>query len=170
MSSHIEMPKAPLFGKVDLVAFDFDGVLTDNRVLVMENGLEAVFCNRSDGLAFDLMRNADLPAIIISTESNAVVSQRAEKLRLQVFQSVTNKKKTLEDYCVSSCIDLERVVFVGNDVNDLLVMQIVGFPIAVADAHPSVKSIAYAVLDTKGGYGVVREIVETLLGLSYRSK
>lgn len=64
-------------------------------------------------------------------------------------------------------IDLKRTAFVGNDVNDLSVMQIVGYPIAVADAHPLVKNVATIVLDTRGGDGVAREIAEILLGISY---
>lgn len=167
MTKEIKFSSAPLAQKVDLFAFDFDGVLTDNRVLIMENGLEAVLCNRSDGLAFEMISDAGLAAVIISTERNGVVSKRAEKLNLPVLQAVANKKRALEDYCKALNIDLERTAFVGNDVNDLSVMQIVGYPIAVADAHPLVKNVATIVLDTRGGDGVVREIAETLLGISY---
>jgi YrbI family 3-deoxy-D-manno-octulosonate 8-phosphate phosphatase len=167
MTKDIILSLAPLAGKVDLFAFDFDGVLTDNRVLVMENGLEAVLCNRSDGLAFDMMRYAGLAVLIVSTERNNVVSKRAEKLNLPVLQAITDKKRALEDYCTTAKIDLKRVAFVGNDVNDLSVMQIVGFPIAVADAHSLVKNVASVVLETRGGDGVAREIAEMLLGISY---
>lgn len=156
-----------LAGKVDLIAFDFDGVLTDNRVLVMENGLEAVLCNRSDGLAFDMLRAAAVQVIIISTERNSVVSKRAEKLQVPALQAISNKQRALQDYCRFARIDLARVAFVGNDVNDLPAMKIVGFPIAVGDAHPAVKEIASTVLTTRGGEGVAREIAEQLLGLRY---
>ena len=167
MIKEIKISSVPLAGKVDLFAFDFDGVLTDNRVLIMENGLEAVLCNRSDGLAFEMIRDAGLAAVIISTERNGVVSKRAEKLNLPVLQAIADKKRALEDYCKALNIGLKRTAFVGNDVNDLSVMQIVGYPIAVADAHPLVKNVATIVLDTRGGDGVVREIAETLLGISY---
>lgn len=156
---------AHLMGKVDLIAFDFDGVLTDNRVWVMENGLEAVLCNRSDGLAFDMLHAAAVPAVIISTECNRVVSRRAEKLQVPVLQAVINKQQALQDYCHSRNFELARVAFVGNDVNDLPAMKIVGFPIAVGDAHPAVKEVAKIVLGTRGGEGVAREIAEQLFGL-----
>jgi 3-deoxy-D-manno-octulosonate 8-phosphate phosphatase (KDO 8-P phosphatase) len=167
MSQSCSTLNGHLAGKLDLIAFDFDGVLTDNRVLVIENGVEAVLCNRSDGLAFDMFRAAGIPLVIISTERNGVVSNRAEKLQVPVLQAITNKQQALQDYCRSAQIDLARVAFVGNDVNDLPAMKIVGFPIAVADAHPAVKEIACILLATSGGDGVAREIAEQLLGLRY---
>jgi 3-deoxy-D-manno-octulosonate 8-phosphate phosphatase (KDO 8-P phosphatase) len=154
-------------GEIELVAFDFDGVLTDNRVLVCENGSEAVFCNRSDGLAFDMLRAAGIPVVIISTERNPVVSVRGTKLQAPVLQAIRDKQQALADYCRSGSINLSRVIFVGNDVNDIQVMRLVGFPIAVADAHQSVKDISWAVLTTKGGDGVAREIAESILNLRY---
>jgi YrbI family 3-deoxy-D-manno-octulosonate 8-phosphate phosphatase len=147
-----------LDGKVQLIAFDFDGVLTDNRVYVFEDGLEAVQCNRSDGLAFDMFRAAGIPVVIISTERNSVVSKRAAKLQVPVLQSVGDKEQALTEYCRGTGIDLSRVIFVGNDVNDLAAMRRVGFPVAVADAHHAVKAIAWKVLVTKGGQGAVDSV------------
>jgi 3-deoxy-D-manno-octulosonate 8-phosphate phosphatase (KDO 8-P phosphatase) len=167
MSQYPQSNKPPLAGRVDLLAFDFDGVLTDNRVWVLESGIEAVLCNRSDGLAFDMMRSRGMPAVIVSTEHNNVVSKRAEKLRVPVLQGVAQKHQALEAYCNSINIKLAKVAFVGNDLNDLTVMRAVGFSIAVADAHPSVKAIANFVLSSRGGDGVAREVVEHLLGFRY---
>lgn len=150
---------------IQLIVFDFDGVLTDNRVIVFENCTEAVICNRADGLAFDVMRTAGIPVVIMSTERNPVVSARAAKLQVPVLQAVKDKQQALTDHCRSAGIDLSRVVFVGNDVNDLPAMESVGFPIAVADAHETVKAMAWTVLATCGGDGVAREVVEQILGL-----
>lgn len=152
-------------GDVQLIVFDFDGVLTDNRVIVFDNGHEAVLCNRADGLAFDMMRAARIPVLIISTEHNPVVTARAAKLQVPVLQAIKDKRQALTDHCLSAGVDLSRVVFVGNDVNDLPAMQLVGFPIAVADAHEAVKAKAWTVLATGGGDGVAREVVEQILGL-----
>jgi len=154
-----------LDGTVQLIVFDFDGVLTDNRVIVFENGSEAVICNRADGLAFDMLRAAGIPVVIMSTERNPVVSARAAKLQVPVLQAIKDKRQALADHCRATGIDLSRVVFVGNDVNDLPAMESVGFPIAVADAHETVKAKAWAVLATRGGDGVAREVVEQILGL-----
>lgn len=152
---------------IELVVFDFDGVLTNNRVLVMENGLEAVFCNRADGLAFDMLRAAKLPVLILSTEKNPVVSARAAKLRAPVLHGVGDKHQKLIEHCSEIRVNLSNVMFIGNDLNDLSAMGMVGYPIAVADAHPAVKNIAKIVLSTRGGDGVAREIAEKVLDLEY---
>lgn len=155
------------FGKdIALIVFDFDGVLTDNRVLVMDDGREAVFCNRADGLAFDMFRQERLPVIILSTERNPVVAARAKKLQVPCLQAIEDKAAALRDYCDKAAIALDRVAFVGNDLNDVEVMKLVGFPIAVADAHSAAKAVARKVLTTKGGDGVAREIAEGWLGLT----
>jgi YrbI family 3-deoxy-D-manno-octulosonate 8-phosphate phosphatase len=151
---------------VDLVVFDFDGVLTDNRVLVMDDGREAVLCNRADGLAFDRFRTERLPTAIMSTERNPVVSARAAKLKTAVLQSIADKGAALAGYCRERGADPHRVVFVGNDVNDLPAMRLVGYPIAVADAHPDVKAIAWTVLKRRGGEGVARELADDVFGFA----
>jgi len=152
--------------RIGLLVFDFDGVLTDNRVLVMEDGTEAVFCSRADGLAFDALRQHGLRTLILSTETNRVVQARATKLRVEALQAIRDKAAALREYCAARNIALTDVAFVGNDLNDLPVMKIVGHPIAVADAHPAVLRVARHVLKTVGGHGVAREIVEELFQLS----
>lgn len=155
-----------LRSKIALIVFDFDGVLTDNRVLVLQDGQEAVFCNRADGLAFDMFRRAKIPAIIMSTEKNPVVAARAAKLKVHCLQGLGDKASALRDYCRKEGIELDRVAFVGNDLNDLEAMKLVRYPLAVADAHSDTKAVAWLVLATKGGDGVAREIAERLLGLT----
>jgi YrbI family 3-deoxy-D-manno-octulosonate 8-phosphate phosphatase len=151
---------------VELIVFDFDGVLTDNHVYVFENGLEAVRCNRADGLGFDLLRQYGMKTLILSTEKNPVVQMRAAKLKVIALSGLTDKVIALREYCEHHAIALSKVIFVGNDINDIAVMRVVGYPMAVADAHPSVKTIACHVLKTNGGAGVVRELIETVLPLS----
>lgn len=162
MTSPATEPKPPLF---DLIVFDFDGVLTDNRVIVFDDGREAVICNRADGLAFDAFRAAALPVLIMSTERNPVVAARARKLQVAVLQAVAEKGETIATYCRENGLQLSRVAFVGNDLNDLPAMRAIGYPIAVADAHPKVKTIAWKVLETRDGAGAAREIAESILGL-----
>jgi N-acylneuraminate cytidylyltransferase len=122
-------------------------------------------CNRADGLAFDAFRAAAVPVLIMSTERNPVVGARARKLQVPVLQAVTDKGETIASYCREHAIELSRVAFVGNDLNDLPAMLAIGYPIAVADAHPKVKVIAWKVLESPGGAGVAREIAECVLGL-----
>lgn len=149
-----------------LIVFDFDGVLTDNRVLVFEDGREAVFCNRADGLAFDMLRHASIQTLILSTETNPVVSARARKLQVPVLQSVASKAQTLRSYCEDNKIPMLSVMFIGNDINDLEVMKEVGYPVAAADAHPRVKAVARFVSRCAGGEGVARDIVENLIRIN----
>jgi 3-deoxy-D-manno-octulosonate 8-phosphate phosphatase (KDO 8-P phosphatase) len=149
--------------ELSLIAFDFDGVLTDNKVYVFQDGSEAVACNRADGLAFDLLRAQGFPTVIISTERNPVVTARAEKLRIPVIQSAGDKVAALQRHCAEHGLDPDRVMFVGNDLNDLPVMAAVAYAVAVADAHPRVRELAWQVIETPGGAGVAREIVERVV-------
>ena len=148
---------------LDAIVFDFDGVLTDNRVLVFADGTEAVFCNRADGLAFDFLRDTGFPAYIVSTETNPVVRARGAKLQIPVIDSVADKAVAIQDLCDADGLDPARLMFVGNDINDLPAMAVVGHPVAVADAHPRVIAAAAHVLTRKGGDGIAREIIEAVI-------
>lgn len=147
---------------IDLIVYDFDGVLTDNRVLVFEDGKEAVWCNRADGLAISLIKKAGIPQIILSTEENRVVEARARKLDIDVLQGIEDKKTALVDYCRKSNYNLKKVVYVGNDINDLEAMKLVGYAFAPQDANVKVKNIATAVTEKKGGDGVIKEFYDKL--------
>ena len=148
---------------IDLIVYDFDGVLTDNRVLVMQDGKEAVFCNRSDGLAIEMLRKQGVAQLILSKETNPVVAARAKKLSLPVLHGVDDKATILRNYCAEHGVGLQRVVYIGNDTNDLEVMGIVGIPVAPSDAHPDIIGMATIVLTKAGGYGVVRELYDRVL-------
>lgn len=148
---------------IDLIVYDFDGVMTDNRVLTLQNGTEAVFANRADGWGIGQLRKAGFRQIILSTEANPVVSVRAKKLQIEVLQGRDDKARDLSNYCQSQCIDLAKVLYVGNDVNDLDAMRLVGYSVAPADAHPHVLAIAKYVTQARGGEGVIKEISEILL-------
>lgn len=151
--------------QVDLIVFDFDGVLTDNSVFVFQDGREAVRCNRADGLAFDMFRAAEIPTFIMSTETNSVVAARAQKIKVPVVQAVTDKATEIKNLANKYKFVLDRIMFVGNDINDLPALRVVGWPVAVADSHELVKETSRITLATKGGYGVAREIAENLFEL-----
>lgn len=147
----------------DLIVYDFDGVMTDNRVLVLQDGSEAVLANRADGWGIGQLKKAGFTQIILSTETNPVVAARAKKLGLEVLQGSGDKRRDLAAYCDARKISLERVLYVGNDVNDLEAMQTVGFPVAPADAHAEVLALAKYVTRARGGEGVAKELSEALL-------
>lgn len=153
---------------LDLIIYDFDGVMTDNCVLVLEDGREAVRANRADGLGIEMIRAAGLRQVLVSTERNPVVAARARKLGLNVIQGCRDKAAAVRRLCESEGLDPKRLAFVGNDVNDLTVMEAVGHTIAPADAHPTVLARVNWVTQSGGGRGVIREIAEQILGLMYR--
>lgn len=150
---------------LDAMVFDFDGVLTDDRVYLDQEGRESVCCSRKDGLGFDILRRTGLKLFILSTEKNPVVSRRGEKLRVPVVQGVTDKLTALTALGGTHGFELSRAMFIGNDVNDLPAMRACGFSACPSDAHPAVLAEATFVLTTPGGMGVAREIVEELLGI-----
>ncbi|MFC1822584.1 KdsC family phosphatase [Thermodesulfobacteriota bacterium] len=152
--------------QIDAIIFDFDGVLTDNRVYIDQNGREMVCCHRGDGLAFDVLRKKTIKLFILSTENNPVVSCRGKKLKVPVFQGVNNKLKSIKILLGKENINLEKVMFVGNDLNDYNVMKVCGIAVCPSDSHPRILDVASIVLETKGGHGVVREIVERVLGIN----
>ena len=153
-----------MLNNIKLIVYDFDGVMTDNRVIVSEDGMESVIVSRADGLGVNIIKEMEIPQMILSTETNPVVSLRAKKLGIPVLQGVDDKMTVLLNYCKSNNFNPKGVLYIGNDVNDEGVMKAVGYTVAPADAHHSIKSLAQMVLDTKGGQGVVRELADKLKG------
>jgi len=152
---------------IEAFVFDFDGVLTDNLVYVNQHGEEMVSCSRADGLAFDVLRNLEKPAYILSTEKNLVVSARAKKLKIKVIQGATNKSEELKYLASKEGYNIEKVLYVGNDLNDYHVMKLCGTSVCPADGHSEIKKISDVVLKTRGGKGVVRELLEDVLCLDF---
>jgi len=151
------------YKNIDLIVYDFDGVMTDNHVIIFQDGTEAVIVNRSDGLGVERFRSLGISQLILSTETNPVVKARAAKLHLEVIASCKDKKNILKKYCKKMKYDLSNVAYIGNDINDLEVMKIVGYPIASANAHIEVKKIAKIITKTMGGDGVIRELLDIFM-------
>tara|TARA_B100000787_G_C16180879_1_gene291749 strand:+ start:689 stop:1189 length:501 start_codon:yes stop_codon:yes gene_type:complete len=156
-----------ILDNVDVLVFDFDGVLTNNFVYLDQNGLESVKCSRADGLAFDVLRKLQKPTYILSTEKNQVVTARAKKLRVPVLQGVSNKSEALKELIEKEGFDLQNILYVGNDLNDYQAMKLCGFSACPADSHPKIKEIADIVLKTSGGNGIVRELLEEVLNIDF---
>jgi N-acylneuraminate cytidylyltransferase len=148
---------------VDALALDFDGVLTDNKVMVLENGQEAVLCSRSDGWGIGRLRAAGVPVVVVSTENNPVVAARCKKLQIDCLQGLNDKATALQGWADERQVNLDKTIFVGNDINDIECLQLVGCSVVVADAHPSVRSSAKIILQSRGGDDAVREVCEMIL-------
>ncbi|WP_351229459.1 acylneuraminate cytidylyltransferase [Streptomyces sp. NPDC002133] len=154
----------PTRADVDAVVLDFDGTQTDDRVLIDSEGRELVAVHRGDGLGIAALRRAGLKLLILSTEQNPVVAARARKLNIPVLHGIDRKDLALKEWCDEQSVAPERVLYAGNDVNDLPCFGLVGWPVAVASAHDSVRAAARAVTTTPGGAGAIREIAAWLLG------
>jgi YrbI family 3-deoxy-D-manno-octulosonate 8-phosphate phosphatase len=159
----LDAPADLRLGDLDALVLDFDGTLTDDRVMVDQDGREAVTVHRGDGLGIAALRRAGLPVLILSTEANPVVAARARKLDVPALHGIADKGAALAQWCAEQRIDLRRTAYVGNDVNDLPCFDLVGWPIAVADAHSSVRARARIVTAAPGGSGAVREVASRLL-------
>jgi 3-deoxy-D-manno-octulosonate 8-phosphate phosphatase (KDO 8-P phosphatase) len=152
---------------IDAFVFDFDGVLTNNLVYVNQEGKESVCCSRADGLAFDVLRKLKKPAYILSTEKNSVVTARASKLQITALKGVSDKVEGIRELAFSEDLKIQNILYVGNDLNDYQVMQLCGFTACPSDSHEMIKSISTFELRTKGGDGVVRELLEVVFDLDF---
>ncbi|MYR17501.1 N-acylneuraminate cytidylyltransferase [Streptomyces sp. SID6137] len=159
----------PTADDIDAVVLDFDGTQTDDRVLIDSEGRELVSVHRGDGLGIAALRRSGLRMLILSTEQNPVVAARARKLKLPVLHGIDRKDLALKQWCEEQGIAPERVLYVGNDVNDLPCFTLVGWPVAVASAHDVVRGAARAVTSLPGGDGAIREIASWILGPSLDS-
>lgn len=146
------------WSKIKCIVYDFDGVMTDNRVLVSQDGQESVFVNRSDGWAIAKFKEAGIRQLILSTEENPVVSARAKKLKLEVLHGVKDKGATLSNWCVEQSISLSDVLYIGNDLNDLPAFKISGIKGAPKDAEQEILELVDWISEKNGGYGVVRDL------------
>ena len=152
---------------IDAFIFDFDGVLTNNLVHINQDGKESVSCSRADGLAFDVLRKINKPTYILSTEKNPVVTVRAKKLKVPVLQGVGDKSRAIKEFTNKKGFKLENIFYVGNDLNDYNAMRLCGYTACPIDSHIKIKQLATYTLKTKGGEGVVREVLEDIMKLDF---
>ncbi|MGJ8642786.1 MAG: cytidylyltransferase domain-containing protein [Luteolibacter sp.] len=152
---------------ISAVVFDFDGVMTDNRVHTGQDGGETVACDRSDGLGLAALRKAGIRLQVLSTEVNSVVSARCNKLNIPCIHGVEDKASRLKQWLADEKIDSANVIYVGNDRNDSGCLELVGCPVVVADAYPEAMQRALIVLERKGGQGAVRELCDMILDAKF---
>lgn len=146
--------------KVRLIAFDFDGVFTNNAVYVTQDGIESVRCSRSDGLGLRRLDAVGVRYYIVSTETNPVVATRAKKLKMPATHGHEDKLAALKNVADEYGVGLGEVAYVGNDINDEACLKAAGLPIVVADAYPEVAMLGKYRTRRVGGDGAVREICD----------
>ena len=132
------MYRQQLYGKrakqIQMIVFDFDGVFTDNRVLVLQDGTEGVFCSRADGFGLGAAKKLGIRLLVISTEKNPVVGARCKKLNIPYIQGCDNKSQILQMEANKLGISLDNIAYLGNDINDIECLEIVGLPACVSDS------------------------------------
>ena len=157
--------KRPMPHRIDLIVCDFDGVITDNRVWVYQDGTESVAAYRSDSVRVKDLHAAGIEVMILSSEPNRVVEARARKMGVEAIHGVAlhEKGRVMRDILKQKNIKAENVIYVGNDINDLPCFEVAGWSVAVADAYPEVIHAADYVLSKAGGHGALRELCDLIL-------
>jgi len=150
---------------VRMIICDFDGVITDNRVWTDETGRESVPASRSDSMHIRTLRERGVEVMILSSEPNPVVAQRAAKMGVEAIHGVDirGKGEALRRLLSEKKVDASQVIYIGNDLNDLPCFELVGWAVSVADAAPEVLRAADHILNRAGGHGAVRELCELVL-------
>ncbi len=154
---------------VEAFFFDFDGVLTDNFVYTDETGRESVKCSRSDGLGFEVLKKINTNIFIVSTEKNKVVKYRAKKIDIPVLYNQKKKDESILKIAKKNNLSLKNSVYIGNDINDFNAMQLCGLKFCPFDSHKDIIKIADIVMKTKGGNGIVRELLEDIFKIEIKS-
>lgn len=148
---------------IKLVIYDFDGVLTDNRVLTLQDGTEGVACNRGDGWWVKEIRKLGVAQVILSTEKNLVVKARADKIGLPCLHGFDDKIEGFRSILKDSGYEPSQVCYVGNEMNDMACLRMAGYPVAPRDSHPEVLKAAKWVIPCNGGDGIVRHLHDWLV-------
>jgi 3-deoxy-D-manno-octulosonate 8-phosphate phosphatase (KDO 8-P phosphatase) len=155
------------FRSITTFIFDLDGVLTDGTVLVLENGLQARRMHVKDGLALQMALKANYNVVIVSGGYSPPVIERLQKLGVkEIFFEVGDKAKFIEDYLRKNRIRWDEVLFMGDDLPDIAVLEKVEAPCCPADAVMEVKKVSKYISSVNGGYGCVRDVIEKVLKLN----
>jgi N-acylneuraminate cytidylyltransferase len=157
--------KRPMPEKIELIICDFDGVITDNRVWVDQDGHETVAAYRSDSVRVKELREIGIEVMILSSEPNRVVEARARKMGVEAVHGVAlhEKGRVMREILEMKNLQAENVIYIGNDINDLPCFEVAGWSVAVADAFPAVVQAADYVLSKNGGHGALREMCDLIL-------
>ena len=154
----------PDLSAIKMVGFDVDGVLTDGRVIVHDDGLESKHFHSRDGLGIKILIRAGIEPVIITGRTSRVVEIRARDLGVsEIHQKVSDKWPVFEDILKRRGLTPAQAAFAGDDLIDLPILSRVGLALAPADACPEVKSRAHFISEARGGHGAARQMVEFIL-------
>lgn len=153
-----------LANRIRLLILDVDGVLTDNTIYLDDQGIESKKFNILDGMGIWLAQKAGLEVALISGRPSKATKHRASQLKIKhVYLDKIQKKRVYESLKRKLKIKDEEIAFVGDDILDIPLLRLVGFPVCVRNANPQAKRFAKLVTKAKGGEGAVREVVDLIL-------
>ena len=149
---------------IQWIVLDVDGVLSDGSLVYTSSGEELKSFSVKDGLGLTAARKSGIKLAIITARISPMVERRAKELHFDaLLMGHANKTEALRTLCAEHQIDLETIAYMGDDLNDLGALQIVGLPMAPNNAVLEVKSLAKFISNANGGHGAVREAVEYIL-------
>lgn len=155
------------FQDIRTFVFDVDGVLTDGSVLLLENGLQARRMNVKDGLALQMALRNGYKVIIVSGGSSEPIIHRLQYLGLtEINLGLKDKLKFLDAYVEQNNLRWQQILYMGDDLPDIPVLEKVGLPCCPADAAIEVRTISKYISSVSGGYGCVRDVIEKVLKLN----
>lgn len=150
--------------KISLLLLDVDGVLTDGRIIIDENGVETKHFDVRDGQGLSLLMLAGIGVGLISGRSSNIVRYRARELGIQlVYQGVRNKAGIYDKVKLKAGLEDDQIAYVGDDIIDLPILQRAGLAVGVKNCWPELRPLVDYVTEASGGRGAVREIAELLL-------
>jgi len=150
--------------KVRLLLLDVDGVLTDGKIIYDSEGRELKFFNVQDGLGVRLLGISGIKAVLVTTRRSPVLEKRAKDMQVdRIYEGILHKTEVLDQILDTYQVRKEEICYVGDDLVDLGIMRLIGFPVAVKNACREVKEAASYVTERKGGEGAVREVAELIL-------
>jgi N-acylneuraminate cytidylyltransferase len=159
-SQNIEKAKQ----KIKMFITDVDGVLTDGGMYYSEKGEILKKFNTKDGMGIEILVKNEIIPVILTKENSDIVLKRAEKLKInEVYIGVEDKLEKAGERIKKYNLSFDEVVYIGDDINDLPLLKKVGFSCCPFDAVEEVKKVVNHVCKTKGGEGVVREVVDIVV-------
>ena len=150
--------------KIKLVITDVDGVLTDGGIYYSAKGEEFRKFNAIDGMAVELLRNQGIKTVFMTKENSQIAKRRGKKVQAAaVFVNIISKEKLLSKVCHKFRVSPEEVAYIGDDVNDIKIMKLVGLSATPINGLHQVKKIADYICKSRGGEGVFREFTDLII-------
>ncbi|MEK7449165.1 MAG: HAD-IIIA family hydrolase [Planctomycetota bacterium] len=150
--------------QIKILVTDVDGVMTDGRIILDDRGVETKLFNVQDGAGIKYLERAGIKTAIITGRYSLVVKHRAKELKIKdVFQGCKNKIPALEQLAKKYRLKYKEICYIGDDLPDIPIMKLVGYPVAVYNARPEVKRYARYITKVPGGYGAIREVTDKIL-------